>query len=322
MSDRPLTEHDDRAHEHGGEHGWTETLSLTFSDPAIIGALRLHWDPAERVWHGDVLIRLEDGTVVRAHERRSDAGARDTSVGGIDLETLEPMKHWKLRLDLKAFAAPTAAGILVRPGGKGADLKGQLEIRATGDADGFATRRQTITEQRFASIVSSGSFAQPIAATGELRVGERRLRLDAVGVRARTWGVREHDPSDARIHVAFDAEHALWFERGILGDAEVAVAGSIGSIKVADQLEVTRDDDGTPTKLVLGGLTCEVLAAMIAEPGEPSDRFVLRCRNGALEALGVAELAIRDVAPVAAVGEPAQAAGEPAGDVPEAPAAE
>jgi hypothetical protein len=128
-------------------------------------------------------------------------------------------------------------------------------------------------------------------------------------VRSRTWGVREADPGDARLHVAFDPAHALWFERGILGDAEVVVGGSIGSIKVADQLDVQRDAAGKPVKVILGGLSGEVLAALLAGPGEPSDRLALRCRYGELEGLGFAEIAVRDVAHVpAAGGEPDLAA--------------
>jgi len=313
MSDRPLTEHDDRPHEHGGEHGWTESVSFTFSDPAIIGIVRATWDPAAQHADADLLIRLEDGSLVRTAQRRNGVTPREPQIGGITITPIEPMQRWTLRFEVTGLIVATDAAGRMRASGRSVPVTGELEVRALGAADGFATRRQTITEQRFASIVSSGSFAQPIAAVGELRIGERRLRLDALGVRARSWGVREVDPGDARVQVAFDPTHAVWFERAILGDAEVAVAGSTGSIKVADQLDVQRADDGTPTKLILGGLSGEVVAALIAEPGEPSDRLVLRCRNGALEALGVAEIAVRDVVPVAAVTEPEPSA-EPQGD--------
>lgn len=317
MSERPLTAHDDRPHEHGGEHGWTESISFSFADPAIIGVLRARWEPGEQQAHADLLLRLEDGTLVRAAERRSGVSPRETTIGGLSIEALEPMQRWTLTFEVTALSGTARDGAIVAAG-RSVAVSGSLEVRALGAADGFATRRQTITEQRFASIVSSGSFAQPIAATGELRVGQRRLRLDALGVRSRTWGVREADPNDARLHVAFDPTHAVWFERGILGDAEVAVAGSAGSIKVPDQLDVHRGADGAPTKLVLGGLSAEVLAVLPADPGEAADRLVLRCRNGNLDALGVAELAIRDAAP--AEPEPAaeptepEASAQPEGD--------
>lgn len=313
MSQRPLTAHDDRPHEHGGEHGWTESVGFTFADPAIIGIVRATWDPAAQRAEADLLIRLEDGTLVRGSSRRSGVTPRETDLGGIVIDPTEPMQRWTLGLELTAIAFATREDGRMLPAGKSTPVHGSLSVRALAPADGFAARKQTITEQRFASIVSSGSFAQLIAAEGELKIGPRRLRLDALGVRTRTWGVREMDPNDARLVVAFDPGHALWFHRALLGDAEIAVAGSIGTITVPDQLDVHRNDDGTPRRLVLGGTSGDVLAALLAEPGETTDRLILRCRNGDREALGFAELAIRDLPaePEPAVAAPATAEPEP-----------
>jgi hypothetical protein len=216
MSQRALTEHDDRAHEHGGEHGWTETVSLVFADPAIVGAVRWAWDPGERTIHADLLLRLEDGTVVRVHDRKLGAGPRETATESMTFDTETPMKSWKLKVDAPGLAASTQVDRKVPPGGKRIQVSGELELRAVATADGFASRRQTITEQRFASIVSSGSFAQPVTGTGEFKVGDRRLKLDVCGVRGRSWGVREADPADAKLHAAFDSDHALWFEKAFL----------------------------------------------------------------------------------------------------------
>lgn len=293
MTRRSLEVHDDRPHEHGGEDGWKEHLGFTFSDPAIIGSVRMSWEPIERKAEADLVIRLEDGVLARATARENEVKVREDSIGAFKVACPEQMRVWTLEFNLKGMllASLNDASMM----GRSVPVTGTLEFVALADADGSAARRRIITAQRFASIISSGSFAQPMKVTGSLRIGDRRMKLDGNGIRTRSWGIREADPSDAQVLIAFDDEHAIWFEKRLLGDTEVDLAGSMGAIKVPSDLEVQRGEDGRATKLILGGTSAEVVGHIPAE-GSNDERLILRCRSGALEGLGIGELALQDPA--------------------------
>lgn len=310
MNKRPLESHDDRPHEHGGEDGWIEQITIAFSDPAIVGAVRATWEPIERRAEADLLIRLEDGVMVRGSSRTKDVKAREEEVGGFFFSCSEHMSSWRLAVDLQGLMmAADGEGMM----GRSVPVTGAFELKAVGAADGFGVRRRIVTAQRFASIISSGAFSQPISMEGELLVGDRRLHLQANGVRSRCWGVPEPDPQDARLFVAFDDKHAAWFDRRVLGDTEVSLAGSIGAIKVPSKLEVQRNGEGQPQKLVLGGLSAEVIGQVPAD-GPGDERLIVRCRSGSLEALGIAEIAVRDIEDPAAATEAERNLGQPQRD--------
>ena len=292
MSRRPLEIHDDRPHEHGGEEGWLEQLTFTFADPAIVGTVEATWNPIERRAEAELAIRLEDGVLVRASARENELRAREETVGGFVFACVEQMRVWRLTIDAQAIlvsAKPDASMI-----GRSVPVSATLELAALADADGFGARRRIVTPQRFASIISSGAFAQPVSVGGDLRIGDRKLRIDAHGIRARRWGVREPDPSDARLYVAFDESNAVWFERGVLGDTDIELGGALGPVKVPSKLAVTRGEGDRPSRLVLGGLAADVVGDLPMDGRFNAQRLFVRCRSGDLEALGVAETAIVD----------------------------
>lgn len=302
MSDpRALDERDDRPHEHGGEEGWRESLTFVLSDPALIMVVRAGWDPQARRAMADVLMRLEDGVLVRAAFRADGVVTRETEIGDLRFSCEQRLREWSIHCKTLALMATSDTVLVGAVGrtqappamGQARTLSFDLVITALGDADGSATRRRVITDQRFASIVSSGHFDQAVMATGAIEIGDRRLKAEMVGVRSRTWGVREPDPGDARLLVGFDPGHAVWHERLVLSDASIQHTGLRGEGSLPERLQVT-DAEGQPARLVLGGLSAQVLAALAAEPDEPRQRLVVLASLGDHEALGYAELAVAD----------------------------
>lgn len=302
-SPRELDPRDDRSHEHGGEDGWRESLTFVLADPSIAIVVRGSWDPQSRRASGDVLMRLEDGVLVRAAFREEGVKTRETSIGDLRFECVERLATWSVAAgtlaltgvaDTAVVGGGTAGTTSVPSMGQARRLEFELAIEAVGVADGEATRRQVITDQRFASIVSSGHFNQPIRGTGRISLGQRQLRVEMLGVRSRTWGVREPDPSDARLLVAFDETHAVWHERLVLSDATIARTGSLGEGTLPDTLAVKRHDEGAVSKVLLGGLAAEPLVALPADRDDPYERILARVHHGDREALGYLELAAND----------------------------
>ncbi|MFP5223993.1 MAG: hypothetical protein ACLGH3_00300 [Actinomycetota bacterium] len=302
MSDpRSIDERDDRPHEHGGEDGWRESLTYVAADPAVMVVVRATWDPQARTAAGDLLIRLEDGVILRAAFREDRVQTRETSIGALTFGPTERLNSWQLSAETVALVT-TPGTVLVGASATGTEASpamGQakrcsveLSFEATGEAEGMATRRRVITDQRFASIVSSGHFDQPVRAAGEIRIGDRRLKADMHGLRTRTWGVREPDPNDARLLVGFEEGHAVWHERLVLSDATIQTTGCSKEGNFPDRLQVS--GEGTPERLLLGGLAAEVLAVLPPEADEPTTRLVVRATLGDKEALGYAELAVSD----------------------------
>jgi hypothetical protein len=298
---RAIDERDDRPHEHGGEDGWRESVTYVASDPSVLIVVRASWDPQARTATGDLLIRLEDGIILRAAFKEDGIQTRETSIGPLRFDCAERLQGWSVACETVALVT-TPETVLVGSSSTGTEASpamGQakrctveLEFSAAGEADGVATRRRVITEQRFASIVSSGQFDQPVRAVGEIRVGERRLKADMQGLRTRTWGVLEPDPKDARLLVAFEDGHAVWHESLVLSDATIRTTRSSAEGSFPDQLRVSGSDK--PERLILGGLAADVLAVLPPEADEPRMRLAVRAILGDKEALGYAELAVSD----------------------------
>lgn len=142
-----------------------------------------------------------------------DAGSWDAvGAAGIDIETLEPLRSWRL-----AFA------------GESASL--DLELHAS------TAPCPLEDDDPVARLGGMGGFDQPLRVTGSAQIGGRRVRIDGLGQRGRSWG----EPDWTRLERTRAV--AAWTDDVALSVVAIAPAGKRGhdgeaiSAVVFDEIE-------------------------------------------------------------------------------------
>jgi hypothetical protein len=161
----------DPPHAPRGE-AFSDALTIAFGDPdsGAYGTVRLGVAGGTIASGLVVLFRGGEVVTVTAEGGESaDVGSwDDVSAAGIDVETLEPLRRWRL-----AFADADAALDL--------DLEALGSPCALDPADPVAKAGGML------------GFEQPLRVTGTLVAGGDRLRLDGLGQRGRSWGSPDWD---------------------------------------------------------------------------------------------------------------------------------
>jgi len=197
--------------------GFTDAITLAFGDLAaeVYGTFRLGIAEG-RTASGLALLFQGDELVTVAAEgglEVDDASAwENVSAAGLDVETLEPLRRWRVQ-----FA--------------GEDASLDLEVEATGapfelDAGDPVARAGGML-----------GYEQPVRVRGTADIGGRRLTLDGLGQRGRSWGT----PDWSRIERTRTI--TAWFEGTAIASTAIRPAG--------------RDAHGD-----------EVIGAVVFEPGD------------------------------------------------------
>lgn len=213
---------------------FSDALTVAFADPRarVFGTLRLGVAGGSLASGLVVLFRGADVAAVAAEGgvEASDASSwASVQAAGIDFETLEPLRSWRL-----SFA--------------GQDGALDLELEAAGEACALDERDPV------ARAGGMLGFEQPLRVRGTAQLGGERSAIDGLGQRGRSWG----DPDWSKIERARTV--GVWLgdeaislaaiaregERGHGGEAVSAtISGPGGCTGVADpRLSTTFDGEG------------------------------------------------------------------------------
>jgi hypothetical protein len=181
---------------------FSDSLTVSFGDAAsgVYGTLRLGLSAGSTA-SGLAMIfdRSEVAAVAAENAVPVDDGASWDSIGaaGLDVETLDPMRRWRL-----AFA------------GDGASL--DLELEALGEP--FALE----DGEPVAKLGGMAGFDQPLRVAGSAQLPGRRAEIDGLGQRGRSWG----EPDWSRI--GRTRTLGAWFPDVALAVTSIAPSGSSG----------------------------------------------------------------------------------------------
>lgn len=296
---RAIEARDDAPHEHGGERGWSERLSMNFFDASsgLGGIAAMEFWPGDRRAEASVSIFLPEGAFALALARADNAKRAGLSVGRLAFELVEPLETMKVRCKDVALVFPTVGSARVPQAGERHGAAAQIDLDLvfgpSAAPTGFGARRTDMSDQHFLSVVSSGVLVQPGHITGSLRVGNRTEAFDGYGFRDRVWGARDDSASVARV-VSFGPELALSAVTVQLGDTmfEDAAVFRDGALHAAAVTVGAKPEDfvltdDTGERFPVAG---EILGTIpVGAEGPRRARSMVRFRCGTREALGLIE---------------------------------
>ncbi|MCD6725647.1 MAG: hypothetical protein LT070_00190 [Solirubrobacteraceae bacterium] len=196
---------------------FSDALTVTFGDAAasLFGTIRLGLAGGDTasgmaiLFHrGEVLTVSAEGGIEAVDPSRWEG----ISAAGIDAETIEPLRAWRLH-----FA--------------GEEIGLDLELEATGPACALDARDPV------ARAGGMLGFEQPLLARGVADVNGQRLKVSALGQRGRSWG----DPDWSRITRTRTA--GVWLADRTLTLSAIARTGDEGHGREAISAAILGVDD-------------------------------------------------------------------------------
>lgn len=213
---------------------FTDAVTIAFADAraGLYGTARLGLAGGAQA---SGLVLLFDGADLATVAAEGGVAVEDggswagVQAAGLDVETVEPLQAWRV-----SFA--------------GEDAAFDLELEAAGTACAL--------DERDAVVKAGGmlGFEQPVRVRGEATLGARRIRLDGLGQRGRSWGEPDWgDLTRTRTVSAWFDDRAVSLAaigRGESGHGQEALSATLfgpgdGCVRVADpRLSTTFDADG------------------------------------------------------------------------------
>ena len=221
--------------------GFSDALTVSLADAraGVFGTVRLGLAGGSLASGLVVLFRGSDLAAVAAEGAVETAGAaawEQVQAAGIDFETVESLRAWRL-----SFA--------------GQDGSLDLELEASGEACALDERDPV------ARAGGMLGFEQPLHVRGAARLGGERIAIDGLGQRGRSWG----DPDWSKIHRTRTV--SAWFGDEAISLAAIAqerdgghggeavsatLMGLDGCTRVADpRLSTTFDAEGRQQRATL-----------------------------------------------------------------------
>ncbi len=233
---------DERAHPPGSARGWFETWHLDVATGDGVGvAVRLACAPALGVawWWTHVLLPDAPGPiVVRDHDVALPRRGLEVRADGLwgELSCEAPFEHWTYGLEAFGVRLDDPADALRGEIGERMPVGLDLEWEVDPDADGAHEH----------DLDDGAGYEQLGSVHGEVLIGRSRLELDAVGLRAHTWGAPRFDRPVG----------STWLRSGDLAASFTTVGGrSVGFVRAggaqpepvsAVRSETHRRADGLP----------------------------------------------------------------------------
>jgi len=179
--------------------GFTDAITLSFGDLAaeVYGTVRLGLAEGRTASGLALLFQGDDVATVAAEggHQVDDASAWEhVSAAGLDVETLEPLRRWRVQ-----FA--------------GEDASLDLDVEALGAPFEL--------EQRDPVARAGGmtGYDQPVRVRGSAELGGRRVAIDGLGQRGHSWGTPDWSRIDRTRTVA------AWFEDASIAATAIRPAG-------------------------------------------------------------------------------------------------
>lgn len=172
---------DEAPHPPAGDLGWGESYSFYLVDPVERLALlsRIGVRPNEGIMDVGLDLYVPDGGLLSArHVRPQTENTADLEVEGVRYEVVRPLEEWKMNYDGPAHALRSSRDA----GSHDAWHKSRLE-RVTVDL--------TFRAQGPAAAIAElpGRFGQAGRFTGSVWISGDEYRIDAAGLREKSWGI-------------------------------------------------------------------------------------------------------------------------------------
>jgi hypothetical protein len=190
VSASPIAPADDRLHAPGPELQWSESCSFWLHDPAsgLAGSLRVAVRPNEGMMDAGLHFWLPDGGFVATrHVSVPSPEAGRLEVGDARLETVEPLRRWRISHDGPAHSLESAADAGDREAWHHSRIERlivELEFEAATQPVGFAEDGPGAPSPRC-------GFEQAGTWTGLVQVSGLAFPIAGRGFRERSWGLRD-----------------------------------------------------------------------------------------------------------------------------------
>ncbi|MBU0492197.1 MAG: hypothetical protein KKA73_27810 [Chloroflexi bacterium] len=255
---------------------WRESHYFNFYDPRCqIGAITTIGHKPNQGHSEAVLVLYLPGGTLLVHKREAPA-SNEIDVGTLRYETTEPLAGWRLTFDGTALGVTeprrlasrwTQFKALFRRRRVRLDLRWQSLNPVFDYADHVAE----IPDNR----VAARHYEQTGRYTGWLEIAGQRFKIDALGQRDHSWGIRDwHAPDQWRWFTAqFGPDFAVHGSRLVIGEqqGELGFVWRDGANHVVERLDIDTEyeADGVTQRRVnlrlheADGRATEVTAAVI-----------------------------------------------------------
>jgi len=173
----------DIIHPFGEHHEWNESFYFSFYDRErdITAFMRIGLKPNKDEKSLFCFLMTPDGLIgLRGAEEYGDASLK---VQGVEFQKVEAERQWDLRFH-GMMGKLTEDGMV--------PIEAEFDLRWESLNDVFDYRACVSGEkERISQKVASEHLEQFGKVTGELRIGDRRFGIDALGERDHSWGIRD-----------------------------------------------------------------------------------------------------------------------------------
>ena len=181
---------DEAPHAPGPELQWSESCSFWLYDASssLAGSLRVAVRPNEGMMDAGLHFWIPDGGFVATRHVKAQSGNTERlEVGDARLEIVEPLRRWHVLHDGPAHSLASAAEAGDREAWHRSRVERlivDLDFEASHAAIGFAETGAGVPSPR-------EGFEQPGTWSGSVWVSGDEYRVHGVGVRERSWGLRD-----------------------------------------------------------------------------------------------------------------------------------
>ncbi len=240
MSLRPVSPDEEGAHPTTDVLGWSESYSFHFVDPTdrLAFLSRIGVRPNEGIMDVGLDVYVADGGLLAArHVRPQAENTTDLEVEGVKYEMVRPLEEWKLSYDGPAHSLRSSRDAASHDAWHKSRLE-RLTVDLTFRADAPAAATEIMPDR----------FGQAGRFTGEVWVSGDQYRLDAPGLREKTWGIGGSTIPRLRrrFWARFDDGSALVIDRRVDDDGDVHAGWILESGALREVREVSLRTETEP----------------------------------------------------------------------------
>lgn len=181
-----MNRQDDFMHPVRNEPAWSESYYFNFYDPAAETGMftRMGFRPADGWADGLHVVYLGRDRLLFTYARRDLPRLEDDlCVGSLALERVEPFERWRVRYEGPAQDVADGGILVTRRRDRPEGWFTPAYLSMSVDFDSLA-------EPFYSADGLHGHFEQAGRVHGEIKVGDRSLKVDGFGLRDKSWGPR------------------------------------------------------------------------------------------------------------------------------------